>query len=94
MRVHRCIIALTSAATLATSAPAYAFTARAPQGPSVIPSATPVRHQSTDTAEWLIGAGAAGLVALGGALVVRRRSSTSTRPYLGAASARGANRTH
>ncbi len=90
MRVQRCIFTLAAAATLASSAPACGFAARAPEGPSVIPTAAATRHHATDRADRLIGAGAAGALAVGGAVIVRRRRGGMTEPQLVAASTRGA----
>ncbi len=95
MRIQRYVFTLATAATLAaSSAPAWAFDARAPEGPSVVPSPTTVQRPSTDTTDWLVGTGAAGALAVGGGLIVlRRRSSSTSRLHLGAGSSRAAART-
>jgi hypothetical protein len=94
MRVQRCIFTLAAAATLASSAPAYAFDAQAPEGPSIIPAAGAAQHHTTDSSDWVIGAGAAAALVVGGGVIVRRRRDGAFELSRESASGRTRVRTH
>ena len=85
MYLRRCVPMLAAVATLAGgAAPAHAFTAAAPAGPSLTRSAgTLPDRAASGSDDWFIaaGAGCVVVIALGGGIAVgnRRRVETRTR---------------